>query len=275
MTSLKFRGARRIAPNVSARQVAAEGFPRRSACPRARAPKSAGASRAPIGEDGLQEAGDALGPGQRALRFADQILPDLDQRIGQSARSGDGVDRVAGQAAVIGFVVADVASGKIGLGEQSLDQRLRNPVVAIPQDPDLPRPGEAAPDIGERMDRDQGRRLAGRHHRFDRRIYLFAIRRPESRAAAGDLGGVDIGVAGHDGAVRVAHDQRRIMKAPIRVDDEARIGGEHGRRADERGKSAGCVGRADVIGDVTRRALRARGQACRSLKEWRSRRDRK
>jgi len=44
-------------------------------------------ARAPIGEDRLEQAGDAFCPRQRALRFGDQILPDLDQRIGQSARS--------------------------------------------------------------------------------------------------------------------------------------------------------------------------------------------
>ena len=92
--------------------------------PRARA-KIGGRARPRIGEDGLEQPGDALAPGQRVLLLPDQVLPDLDQDIGQSARSGGGVDRVAGERAVVRFVVADVASVEIGLREQRFDQRFR------------------------------------------------------------------------------------------------------------------------------------------------------
>ena len=100
------------------------------------------------------------------------------------------------------------------------------------------------------MDRDERRRLAGRHHRIDRRRDLLPIRRPESCATAGDLGCVDVGVARHDRTVGVAHDQRRIVQAPVRIDDQTRIGRQNGRRAEHSRKSAGRVGGANVIGDV-------------------------
>ncbi len=101
------------------------------------------------------------------------------------------------------------------------------------------------------MDRDQRRRLASPDHRIGGRRDLLPIGRPEARAAAGNLGGVDGCVARHDGAIGIAHDERGIVEAPVRVDDQARIGGEHGRRRDEPRERAGCFARADVIGDVT------------------------
>ncbi len=94
-----------------------------------------GRARPPIGDDGREEARKAFGPCARASPVGDQVLPDLDQRIGQPARGGDRVDRVPGQGAVIGLVVADLADGEIRLKKQRLDQRLRRPVVAIPQIP--------------------------------------------------------------------------------------------------------------------------------------------
>ena len=203
-----------------------------------------------VGKDRPQQTGEARGPGERVILGADQILPDLDQRVGQSARRRDRVDRVAGKRAVIGLVVADLAGGKIRLGGQRLDQRLWEPAVAVPQDPDLPRTRRAAHDGGERMDRDDGRRLAGREHRIDRRRDLLPVRRPEARAAAGDLPCIGVGVARHDRAVGKAHDQRRIVQAPIRVDDQARKGRQHGWRAKFGRERAGHVGGADVIGDV-------------------------
>ncbi len=100
------------------------------------------------------------------------------------------------------------------------------------------------------MDRDDRRRLPGREHRIDRRRDLVSVRRPEARAAAGDLSRIGVSVARHDRAVGEAHDQSRIVQAAIRVDDQARIGRQHGRRAELGRERAGHVRGADVIGDV-------------------------
>ena len=105
---------------------------------------------------------------------------------------------------------------------------------------DLPGTRERAHDGRERMDRDERRRLAGRHHRIDRRRDLLPIRRPESRATAGDLGGVDVGVARHDRAVGVAHDQRRIIQAPVRIDEQT------ANRSTARRARRACAARARV-----------------------------
>ncbi len=186
----------------------------------------------------------------RVSPLGDEILPDLDQRVGQSARSRDRVDRVAGKRSVIGLVVADLVGGQVRLGDQRLDQRLGKPPVAVPQDPDLPRSRRPAHDGGERMDRDDGRRLAGREHRIDRRRDLLPVRRPEARAPASDLRRIGAGVSRHDRAVGKAHDESRIVQAPIGVDDQARKGRQHGRRAELGRERAGHVRGADVVGDV-------------------------
>ena len=65
-----------------------------------------------------------------------------------------------------------------------------------------------------------------------------------------DLRRVDPGVAGHDGAVRQPHDERRVVLAAVRVDDEPREGGEQRRRAKPLGEDAGERGDADIVGDV-------------------------
>ena len=50
--------------------------------------------------------------------FVDEILPDLDQGVGEPAGGRDGVDRVAGERAVVGLVVADAVGVEVGLGAQ-------------------------------------------------------------------------------------------------------------------------------------------------------------
>ena len=71
---------------------------------------------------------------------------------------------------------------------------------------------------------------SGREHLLDLGRDRVAIRRPEQAAAAFDLGGVDSRVAGNDRAVGNAHHERRIVGAPIGVDQQARKGRQHGRR---------------------------------------------
>ena len=87
---------------------------------------------------GAEQAGEALGPGARAFPVRDQVLPDLDQDVGEAARGGEGVDRVAGKSPIVGLVVADVGGAEVGFGDEGLDQRPGDAVVAVPQHADLP-----------------------------------------------------------------------------------------------------------------------------------------
>src|SRR5271166_1383409 len=89
-------------------------------------------ARLALRENGLEETREPVRPGGRPVALVDQVLPDLDQRVHEPARRGDGVDRVAGERPVIGFVVADAVDVKVGLGGERLDERLRNAVVPIP-----------------------------------------------------------------------------------------------------------------------------------------------
>ena len=100
------------------------------------------------------------------------------------------------------------------------------------------------------MDRDDRRRLPGREHRIDRRRDLVSVRRPEARAAAVISRSSASALPGTIAPSERAHDQGRIVQAAIRVDDQARIGRQHGRRAERGRERAGHVRGADVIGDV-------------------------
>ena len=74
-----------------------------------------------------------------------------------------------------------------------------------------------------------------------------AQKRALRRAISARIGA---GVARHDRAVGKAHDEGRIVQAPIGVDDQARKGRQHGRRAELGRERAGHVRGADVVGDV-------------------------
>ena len=130
-----------------------------------RVPKIVGMRRSARAARGFEEPGEALRPFLGALARCDQILPDLDQRIGEAPDGGVPVDGVAGERPIIGLVVADDESV---LGLQPVQQRLGEAVVRIPQDAHMPGPGPAAPDRREAVDRHDDRRMAGRHGPVDR-----------------------------------------------------------------------------------------------------------
>ncbi len=197
-----------------------------------------------------------------SARGGDQILAHLDQRVGETARRRDVVDHVAFERAVIGLVVADRsrAARSASRGERS-QQRLRQPRVAVPQHADLPRPRGAAPERREGMDRHDGWRDARRRHRLDRLGDRVAIGRPVERAPARDLRRVDPRVAGHDRPVGQAHHQRRIVGAAVGIDQQAREGRQHRRRAEPLGEAARQPGRADVIGDMPLERLARQAEA--------------
>src|SRR5579872_3646579 len=59
------------------------------------------------GEDRRDQPGEPSRPSLGVRLGRDQILADFDQSIGEAARRRYRVDRVAGQGAVIGLVIAD------------------------------------------------------------------------------------------------------------------------------------------------------------------------
>ena len=80
--------------------------------------------------------------------------------------------------------------------------------------------GERAHDGRERMDRDERRRLAGRHHCIDRRRDLLPIGRARIARCGGRSRRRRCTRCRHDRAVGIAHDQRRIVQAPVRIDEQ-------------------------------------------------------
>ena len=59
----------------------------------------------------------------------DQVLADLDEGVGEAARRGMPVDRVARKAAAVGLVVADGQPGRVG--PKRGDQRCAQPLVPV------------------------------------------------------------------------------------------------------------------------------------------------
>ena len=97
------------------------------------------------------------------------------------------------------------------------------------------------------------------------------------------LGVVELAVAGDHGAVREAHDERRVVAPAVGVDQQPRVARHHGRRA-ERGRERAHDRRdADVVGDVAlellgrqaERAVVRAGRRCRRGRRARSGRDRR
>src|SRR4029079_14526093 len=87
-------------------------------------------------------------PFGNAVPRVDQVLPDFEQRMGESAIFGVEGNRIAMTivAAGIGFVVAD---DEFRLLPQGGHQRHREPSIAVPQYADMPRTFEALEDRGE------------------------------------------------------------------------------------------------------------------------------
>ena len=73
-----------------------------------------------------------VGPGFSGGALADQILAQFDQRVGEAARGGDGVDRVAGQPAVVGLVVADRIGADVALRAERANQRRGQARIGVP-----------------------------------------------------------------------------------------------------------------------------------------------
>ncbi|CAD5250808.1 hypothetical protein BOSE21B_10830 [Bosea sp. 21B] len=191
------------------------------------------------------------------MRLADQVLPDLDQRVEQTAARRMAVDRVARQAAIIGFVVAD---DQIALRLQRRDQRLREAPFPVPEHAGMPGPWHALPERREGVQRDDRRRVAGSDRRLDRGVDRGVIGRVIARDPFGDPGFVDPGIARHDRAVGDPHHQSRIVAAAIGIDQQAREIAEHGRSAQRLRHRPRHLGRSDIVGDVAFELLRRQAE---------------
>ena len=104
----------------------------------ARLPRSLGSRTDGSARIGFKSRASRSAQASAPAALGDQVLPDLDQRVGEAARGGDGVDRVAGERPVIGLVVADCGLVQVVLGAERREQRGGNAVVEVPQHPDFP-----------------------------------------------------------------------------------------------------------------------------------------
>ena len=86
-------------------------------------------------EQRLQKPVEPCRPFLRAVFVGDQILPDLDQRGGEAPHRRVAVDGVARKRTIIGLVVAD---DEPWLGPEAVEERTREALVAIPEDPCMP-----------------------------------------------------------------------------------------------------------------------------------------
>src|SRR4051794_14524872 len=98
-----------------------------------------------LGEGG-EGAGPPPSPFRGAFLGADEILPQLDQRVGQAAGGGVLVERIALEAAIIRLVVAD---DKGRVAAEMVDHRLGDARILIPQKGNLPWPPLPSPDRRE------------------------------------------------------------------------------------------------------------------------------
>ena len=209
--------------------------------------------------DGVNDRGQPLRPCESAGAVGDQILADLDQRMGIAVDNSMAEHGVAAQGAVIGLVVADDERLVFG---QHVDHRPRHAVVAVPQDADMPGADEALHDRGERMHRDDDRRFpGGMRHRGNHRADGVVVGPVEAVEPFFPLLGGHRIVSRHDGAVIELADQRRVVLASVGVDQEPREAGKHSRRVERRRQLARHRLDADVIGDMALELRRRQAEA--------------
>src|SRR5688572_11355094 len=88
-----------------------------------------------LGEYRLHRRRDAVGPSALALGRADEVLAHLDDRVRETAARAVLPHTVAGELAVVGLVLPDDNVARLA---QSIQQRHREAVVAVPEDRRVP-----------------------------------------------------------------------------------------------------------------------------------------
>jgi hypothetical protein len=165
----------------------------------------------------------------------------------KAARRAMLIERVAVQATVIRFVVAD-DEGRV-LTEMA-DHRLRDAGILVPQEGYLPGTAGTPPVGGEGVHGKNDRHDASLQHGVEAGRDRRVIRPMKALDTPGDLDGVHLGIAGNDRTIGEAHDQGRVANAPIGIDQKARIARQNGRRREMRRKGAGDIPGAYVPADM-------------------------
>src|SRR5262249_20000234 len=114
----------------------------------------------------------------------------------------------------------------------------------------MPGPGDAFPRGCEAVDRDEQRIDALRQGGIDLGGDGGMVGAMEPREAPLALDLVNAGIARNDGAVREAHDQRRVVSTSVGIDQEPRKRGHKRRTAEPESKAARHRLDPDIIGDM-------------------------
>ena len=212
-----------------------------------RALEGVGTRRSAARRQGLEQPGEALRPFLRASPGGDQVLPDLDQGVGEAAPGGVAVDRVARERAIIGLVVADHEAVLRPRPSRSGRAKRSSASHRMPTCQGRGQPRQIGvklwivtmaggqPAARARVDRGRDRGIVGIVEALDPPL---------------DLGLVRPRVAGHHRAVGEAHHEGRVVPAPVGVDDEPGEPREDRRSPEAPRERARDVGGADVVGDV-------------------------
>ena len=189
-----------------------------------------------------------VGPFGNAVAGVDEVLADLQERMGEPAPLGMHRDRIAVLvAARIGFVVAD---REARLLPQRSHERQRQAGVLVPQHADMPGPLKALEHRREAVDREE--------YRCDPTLGE-AVKQALDRPVIGEETGFGPRlprgrrqrlVGRHRHIVAHRRDRGRVIEPAVAVDDQPRIGREGRWRIEPARERAGELRHADVPGDV-------------------------
>ncbi len=204
-----------------------------------------------------QDGRQTSGPFHLAGVIRDQVLPQLQENMRQSATRAMPVHGIVFQSAVIRLVVSD---DKTILGSQPAQHGFARTRIQIPQNRCMPGPGHTAPAGREAVNRHDDRRRGNIDHRIERLIDESVIGLVNTFAAESAFGVVDTGVARHNSAVGQAHDECRIVFPPVRVDQQPGESRQTGRCAQVPGKFERNRAGTDIVADVALELLRCHAE---------------
>ncbi len=151
------------------------------------------------------------------------------------------------QGSVIGFVVAH---NEIRIRAELIQERPNGTGIGIPQDAGVPGTGNTPPDGRIAVNGDDDRRSGRLQHLVQRPVDQVVIGPVEPFDPPLPFRSIDPGIPGNDRPVGQAHDDRRIVLSPIRIDQQPGIGRHQGRRIQPTRKFHRQRTDTDVIADV-------------------------
>ena len=154
--------------------------------------------RGRVREDGREAIGEEFRPLPLSLGVANEILPDLDQNIGQAPNRRMAEDAVVAQMPRVGLVIADFEAGALAKLPQKRHGETR---ILVPQNRRMPFSGHAAPVFGEAVYRRDNRDHGAVEHGVDLIRDGGVIGRKEPRNALSPFCFVDAHIAGDERAV--------------------------------------------------------------------------